>query len=63
MAKHWNPEDDLARMREVRAKQSRTVGPRWPEGATAGLVLVAAGCLGLALLLYQVAGPRDVFGP
>jgi hypothetical protein len=57
MAKHWNPEGDLARMREVRAK------PRWPEGATAGLVLVAAGCLGLAVLLYQVAGPRDVFGP
>jgi hypothetical protein len=57
MAKHWNPEGDLARMREVRAK------PRWPEGATAGLVLIAAGCLGLAVLLYQVAGPKDVFGP
>ena len=33
----------------------------WPEGATAGLLLVAALCLGIATALYQVAGPRDVF--
>ena len=33
----------------------------WPQGATAGLLLVAAVCLGIATALYQVAGPRDVF--
>jgi hypothetical protein len=33
----------------------------WPAGATAGLMLVAAACLGVAVVLYQVAGPRDVF--
>ena len=59
MSKHWNPEDELAlaRGQEAQAK------PRWPHGATAGLALVAAACLGLGLILYQVAGPRDVFGP
>ena len=57
MSRHWNPQDELARVGKAQAK------PRWPKGATAGLVLVAAGCLGLALVLYRVAGPRDVFGP
>jgi hypothetical protein len=33
----------------------------WPEGATAGILIVAAACLGVALTLYHVAGPRDVF--
>ena len=33
----------------------------WPEGATAGILLVAAACLALSATLYQVAGPRDVF--
>jgi hypothetical protein len=33
----------------------------WPQGATAGLLLVAATCLGFAATLYQVAGPRNVF--
>ena len=33
----------------------------WPEGATAGLLLVAAACSAVSLTLYQVAGPRDVF--
>lgn len=33
----------------------------WPEGATAGVLIVAAACLGLAVTLYHVAGPRDVF--
>ena len=55
MARHWNPKDDLARAHEQRAK------PAWPEGATAGLMLVAAGCIGMAVLLYRLAGPSDVF--
>jgi Na+/H+-translocating membrane pyrophosphatase len=33
----------------------------WPEGATAGILLVAAACLAVSLTLYHVAGPRDVF--
>jgi hypothetical protein len=57
VSKHWNPEDEIARAREARVK------PAWPEGATAGLVVIAACCIGVAVVLYQVAGPRDVFGP
>ena len=33
----------------------------WPEGATAGLLLVALLCLGIATAVYQIAGPREVF--
>ena len=55
MGGHQNPEDGLSRRIEAAGK------PRWPEGATAGLLLVAAACIGLAALLYHVAGPRDVF--
>ena len=55
MGGHRNPEDGLSRRIETAGK------PRWPEGATAGLLLVAAACIGLAALLYHVAGPRDVF--
>jgi len=56
MSKHWNPGDELAQAGDARAK-------RWPAGATAGLMLVAAACVGIAALLYQVAGRRDVFTP
>jgi len=47
--KHWNPR------REARPKA------HWPEGATAGLLFVAVACVGVAALLYKVAGPRDIF--
>jgi hypothetical protein len=57
MGKHWNPDDELVRALERREKS------RWPDGATAGLVLVGVACLGIAVLLYHVAGPKDVFGP
>lgn len=57
MGKHWNPDEELVRALERREKS------RWPDGATAGLVLVGAACLGVALLLYKVAGPSDAFGP
>jgi hypothetical protein len=33
----------------------------WPKGATAGVALVALCCVSLGVLLYQLAGPRDVF--
>lgn len=57
MSKHWSPEDDLARIREQQPKR------RWPEGATAGLVMLGAAGFGMAMLLYRLAGPRDVFTP
>jgi hypothetical protein len=55
MSKHWKPEDDVVRV------EARVTRKSWPEGATAGLILVAAACLGAAVILYQVAGPRQVF--
>lgn len=56
MSKHWNPEDDFARARQARPKRSA-----WPAGAIPGIALVAAACLGVAVTLYCVAGPRDAF--
>jgi len=55
MSKHWKPEGKLAHVRAAKPKH------HWPEGATAGLILVAACCIGVAAVLYKVAGPRDVF--
>jgi hypothetical protein len=50
MSRHWKPVGNA----------ERTVR-RWPDGALAGLALVAVACAGVAALLYHVAGPRDVF--
>jgi len=57
VSRHWKPDDDLARIIPVGERTKND----WPKGATAGLALVAAVCLGVAVVLYQVAGPRDVF--
>lgn len=54
---HWNPDEDVARSRELRPAQS------WPEGATAGLIMLAAGCIAFMALLYRLAAPADVFTP
>lgn len=58
MSRHWNPEEELARCiaAEGLARRKRS----WPEGATAGIVLVAASCLLVGVALYEFAGPRDV---
>lgn len=53
--KHWTPEEAVARAVEA------PKGKVWPAGATAGLLMVAVGCVGVAALLYRLAGPRDVF--
>jgi len=53
MSRHWKPEAEAARV-PARLRS-------WPEGATAGLLLVAAACVGVALTVYEVAAPRDVF--
>jgi hypothetical protein len=58
MSKHWKP--DAERVRWLPAESYAP--PRnksWPEGATAGLILVAAACLAVGALLYQVAGPPN----
>jgi hypothetical protein len=55
MNRHWKNKElhspALARARKA----------SWPEGATAGILLVAAACIGVTATLYKVAGPRDVF--
>ena len=56
MSKHWKPDEKPVR---VAAAQPRT---RWPDGATAGLVVLGAACVGTVLVLYRLAGPRDIFG-
>ena len=59
MGRHWNPDEQLARA--IEAEELARVRKRpWPNGAVAGLVLVAACCLAIGLSLYQVAGPRAV---
>lgn len=58
MSKHWNSDEELARC--IAADELARDRKRWPEGATAGLLLVAASCLALGLILYQVTGPRPV---
>ena len=56
MSRPWHPGDEIARARDAAPTR------HWPRGATAGVALVAVSCLGLAVLLYRLAGPRDVFG-
>ena len=57
MSAHWNPDDELARVQGTRAPL------RLPDGAAAGLVMVAVACVGLGVLLYKLAGPRDIVIP
>lgn len=57
MSAHWNPDGDLQRVRGARASV------RLPEGAAAGLAVVAIACVGLGALLYKLAGPRDIIAP
>jgi hypothetical protein len=54
VSKHWNPQDDVARIERLHSRKT------WPAGATAGLLVVAAACLGVGVVLYKVAGPREV---
>jgi hypothetical protein len=56
MSRHWNPDDELTRTRRAPARR------RLPAESITGLALVAAACLATAVLLYRLAGPRDIFG-
>jgi hypothetical protein len=59
VSRHWNPRGDLDRI----APAERAPRASWPAGATAGVMLIMACCVGAAVVIYQVAGPRDVFAP
>lgn len=74
MSKHWRPDDTVVPIAAARARRdwwrasSYPAGgtrraSKWPPGAVAGVVLVAAACAGISVGLYQVAGPRDAFAP
>jgi hypothetical protein len=56
MSRHWNPDDELTRPRRPPARR------RLPAESITVLALVAAACLATAVLLYRLAGPRDIFG-
>lgn len=56
MSRHWHPDEELAQARSAPER------PRLPAGSMVGLVMVAAACAGMAVLLYRLAGPRDIFG-
>lgn len=58
VSRHWDPDEALAR--SIAAEELALARKRWPEGATAGLLLVAVGCVALGAVLYQFAGPREV---
>lgn len=45
------------------SRQMKRVERQLPNGAKAGLVLVAAACVGIAIGLYQALGPLEVFAP
>ncbi len=64
MSMHWTPGGDATPLADDITVEPAGAAPakkHWPEGATAGLLLVAAACVGVAVLVYKVAGPSDVF--
>jgi hypothetical protein len=70
MSKHWKPpRTKIVRIRPAgdwTRLQSYWIGPaqrRLPEGGKAGLVLVAAACVGVAVGAYQAFAPPVVFSP
>jgi endonuclease YncB( thermonuclease family) len=68
MSRHWKPPSGkIVRIRPVGRRRDwlRLYWPeaarrRIPDGGKAGLVLVAAACVGVAIGAYQVLGPRDI---
>jgi hypothetical protein len=75
MSKHWRPDEDRVdggkRLRsldefappEFLGRMERVRRYRLPEGAKAGLLFVAAACVGLAIGMYQAFGPIELFAP
>ena len=78
MSKHWRPDETVVPVRFDRGKRLRSLAElaereilgriqrverQLPEGAKAGLVLVAAACAGVAFGVYQAFGPRNPIAP
>ena len=58
MSKHWRPDEDFARARFGAGGRQRL-----PQGGTAGLVLVAAACMGVAFGIHQAFAPHEPVAP
>lgn len=73
MSEHWKPDTSAVPLPPARARRKWTrLHAYWrgearsrplPDGAKAGLVLVAAACVGVAVGMYQAFGPLEVFAP
>ena len=79
MSKHWKPDESvlhpLPRGKRLKSLDEFTLPDfvgrmdrvrrqhRLPEGGRAGLVLVAAACVGIALGLYQAFSSPEAFAP
>lgn len=71
--KHWRPDETAVPLAPARARREWTrlqayweapgTKRRLPEGAKAGLVLVGAACVGVAIGIYQAFGPLEVIAP
>lgn len=70
MSKPWRPDEDSTPLRTRGARGWARLKREWreetrqrkiPSNAVAALGLLAAACLGAAILLYALAGPIDVF--
>lgn len=70
MSKPWRPDEEAGPLRDrdsrgwarlKREWREETSERRIPSNALPALVLLAASCLGAAILLYELAGPIDVF--
>lgn len=75
MSKHWRPDEDIVRARFGAGRRLRSLDEfvrpdfagrvereqrqRLSQGATAGLALVAAACLGVAFGIYQAFAPHE----
>jgi micrococcal nuclease len=68
VSEHWKPEGKagpwgLPKAYVAQRGGNATRGGSWPTGATVGLLLVAAACVGAMVGLYLAAGPREVVDP
>jgi endonuclease YncB( thermonuclease family) len=67
MSRHWKPDGEDGPWGRAEAYLPPGGGrpPRapWPAGATAGLGLLAAACVGAMVGLYQAAAPREPVDP
>jgi hypothetical protein len=65
MSRHWKPSPEkIVRIRPAggwaRIRGYWRAHRSMPKGAKAGLLLIAAACVGIAIGAYHVLGPRDV---